>query len=79
MSFEPISRYQLIIGRREQRDELTLKIELKNEVKDRDSLADELNQKFQGICRLKIDKIDFVEPGTFPDKYQTIVDERKWD
>ncbi len=79
LSFDPVSKYQLVVSQEKRRDKLTLKIELKDEVKDRDSLADDLNTKFQSICRLKIDKIDFAERGTFPETYQTIVDERSWE
>ena len=79
LSFEPVSKYQLIVRQEKQRDELTLKIELKDEVRDRDSLANDLNTKFQDICRLKIDRIDFADRGTFPETYQTIVDERTWE
>jgi hypothetical protein len=79
MSFDSISKCQFIVNQEKQRDKLMLKIELKDEVRDRDSLANDLNTKFQSVCRLKIDKIDFAERGTFPETYQTIVDERSWE
>jgi len=79
LSFEPVSRFQMIIGRKGQRDELTLKIELKDESADRDKLADDLNKRFQDICRVKIDRIEFVERGVIPEEYQQVVDERKWE
>lgn len=79
LSLDAVSRFQILIGRTGQRDEINLKVELKEDVKDRNKLADELNQKFQDVCRVKIDKIDFVERGTFPEGYQKLVDNRKWD
>jgi len=79
LSFEPISRFQIVVGRREQRDEMTLKIELKDETIDRKKLANNLNKRFQNLCRVKIDKIEFVEKGTIPEEHQKIVDERTWD
>ncbi len=79
LSFGPVSKYQLVIRREGQRDELTLKIELKDDVRDQNRLADELNRKFQDVCRLKLDKINFVTHGTFPEKHQMIVDKRTWD
>jgi phenylacetate-CoA ligase len=79
MGFGQISRYQLIVGRRQHRDELALKAELKNTGVDTARLADDLNQKFQDICRIRIDKIDFVDPGTISEKQQGIKDERKWE
>jgi phenylacetate-CoA ligase len=81
LSFEQISKFQLLVTRREQRDEMTLKVELKHEATEEDKrrLADALNEKFQAVCRIKIDRFDFVEKGTIPEEHQTIVDERRWD
>jgi phenylacetate-CoA ligase len=79
MSFKQIAGYQLIVGRRQHRDELTLKAELESAGLDTARLANDLNQKFQDVCRIKIDKIDFVAPGTIPEKEQGIKDERKWE
>jgi len=79
LSFEPISRFQIVIGRKEQRDEMTLKVELKDEAIDRKELADNLNERFQNLCRVKIDRIEFVEKGDIPEEHQKIVDERTWD
>jgi phenylacetate-CoA ligase len=79
LSFEAVSRFQMIIGRKGQRDDLTLKIELKDESIDREKLADDLNKRFQDVCRVKIDRIEFVERGVIPEEYQQVVDERKWE
>jgi phenylacetate-CoA ligase len=75
--FDQIYRFQIHVSRTGQRDEMTLKLELK-EAADREKLANEVNRKFQNICRLKIDKVEFVEKGTIPAERQTIVDERTW-
>lgn len=79
LGFEPISQFQIVVSRREQRDEMTLKIELKDEDIDKKKLVDDLNKRFQDICRVKIDNIEFVERGNIPEKHQKIVDERTWD
>jgi len=78
-SFAPISRFQIVVRRRGQRDEMTLNIELKDEAIDRENLADDLNKRFQNLCRVKIDNIEFVKKGTIPEEYQKIVDERTWE
>ena len=78
-SFAPISRFQIVVRRRGQRDEMTLNIELKDEAIDREKLADDLNKRFQNLCRVKIDNIEFVKKGTIPEEYQKIVDERTWE
>ena len=79
MNLDTISRYQLIVNRIEQRDELTLKAELKEATIDQSKLANDLNEKFQSVCRVKIDKIEFLKSGTLPEKYQKILDEREWE
>lgn len=79
LSFQQVSKFQLVVGRKEHRDEMTLKVELQDEAIDKGKLAEELNRKFQDVCRMKIDEIEFVEKGTIPEKYQKIVDERTWE
>jgi phenylacetate-CoA ligase len=79
MSFAPVSRFQIVVGRRENRDEVTLKLELRGEAVDKAKLADDLNQKFQDTCRVKIDKIEFVSGGTIAENQPRIMDSRKWD
>lgn len=78
LGLKPISRFQIVIRRREQRDEMTLKIELKDETLDRKELGDDLNKRFQNLCRVKIDRIEFVEKGSIPDGHQKLIDERTW-
>jgi phenylacetate-coenzyme A ligase PaaK-like adenylate-forming protein len=78
LGFEPVARFQILVNRRAQRDEMTLRLELKDESADRANLAEALNRKFQDICRIKIDSIEFVAKGTIPEEQPKIVDERKW-
>lgn len=77
-SFDAISRFQIVVSRPAQRDEMTFKIELKDETIDKEKLAEALNQKFQSTCLLKADKIEFVPKGTIPEQRKTIADERVW-
>jgi len=79
LSSKSVSRFQIVVSRSGQRDEMTLKIELKDEAVDREELADDLNKRFQNLCRVKIDQIEFVEKGTIPEEHQKIVDERAWE
>jgi len=76
---DQILRYQIIIGRKAHKDEMTFNIELKDEAIDKDKLATELNNRFQNVCRVKVDKIDFVPQGTIPEEHETIVDKRTWE
>ncbi len=81
LGFEEISKFQISVTRREQRDEMTLKVELKHEATEEDKrrLARDLDKKFQDICRIKPDRVDFIKKGTIPEQYQKIVDERTWE
>jgi phenylacetate-CoA ligase len=79
MGFSQVAKYQLVVGRREHRDEMTLKCELKDKDIDQNRLAVDINNKFQDICRIKIDRIEFVVPYIITDKTQGIKDERKWE
>lgn len=74
-----VGRFQLVVTKTDQRDELTLKAELKDQSVDRDRLAQKLNERFQAACRVKIDRVEFLAAGTLPEKYQKISDERKWE
>ncbi|MBA7685822.1 Phenylacetate-coenzyme A ligase [subsurface metagenome] len=79
MSFSQVARHQLVVGRRQHRDEMTLKVELKDTSADKAKLTEGINKKFQDTCRIKIDKIEFVEQGSIPEDKQGIIDERKWE
>ncbi len=74
-----VSKFQLIVTRAGNRDMLTLKAELKDEATDRQNFVGDLNDHFQNACRVKIDAFEFITAGTLPEKYQRILDERKWD
>jgi phenylacetate-CoA ligase len=78
-SFEQISAFQIVVERKEQRDMMTFRIELKDEAVDKSQLADSLNNKFQDVCRVKADKIEFVARGTIPEEHKAIVDKRTWE
>jgi phenylacetate-coenzyme A ligase PaaK-like adenylate-forming protein len=79
MSSGIISKFQLVVTRADNRDTLTLKVELKDIITDQQKLISDLNDRFQNTCRVKIDAFEFITPGTIPEKPQKIIDERKWD
>ena len=76
--FPAISRYQVVVDRVGYRDEMTFNVELADESIDRDKFCTELQASFQDACRLRIDTINFVPPGTIPEEHKIIVDERSW-
>ena len=74
-----VARYQLVVGRQQHRDELVLKLALKDLGVDTAALSQEIDRKFQDICRIKIDRIEFVGEAEIPEKEQGIKDVRKWE
>jgi len=79
MSFSQVARYQVVVGQKDHRDEMVLKLELKDDSIDKNKLSVDINNKFQDICRIKADRIEFVTPGTIGEKEQGIKDVRKWE
>ena len=78
-SFDAVSRFQIVVSRQGNRDDLTIKLELKDSAVDRNSLAERLSAKFQDNCRVKPDRIDFVPQETIADNQPKVVDTRKWE
>lgn len=78
-SFDQISTFQIVVGRKGERDKMTFNIELKDEAIDKSQLANDLNKKFQEVCRVKADNVEFVAKGTIPEEHKTILDERTWE
>ena len=78
-SLAPVVAFQMVVGRREHRDDLTLKVELGDETVDKKQLSEALQKKFQEACRIKIDRIEFVARGAIPAEQPKIVDERTWE
>ena len=77
--FENVSKFQVVVSRKDDRDQMDLRIELKSEPADRVKLAEEIGEKIQRICRLKPDDVQYVDIGTLPPTYKVIDDIRKWE
>ena len=77
--FDQIPRFQVVVTRRGQRDEVTMNLELKEQTIDKQQLTDNLAKNFQDVCRVRLDKIEFVATGTIPEGHKLILDERTWE
>jgi phenylacetate-CoA ligase len=71
-----ISRYQLVVTRPQNRDEMILKVELTDNSVDREKLQATLEKSFKDVCKVRFDRIDFVATGSIPVSAKQIVDER---
>jgi len=76
--FPDIAKYQVIVRRPHFKDEMGLNIELTGKTADKEKLTAEVKTTFQNICRLNIDRIEFVPEGTIPDDARAIIDERTY-
>jgi phenylacetate-CoA ligase len=78
--FAEVARFQMVVTRAAERDELTLKAALKQDttVEVKGKLAEAIGKGFQDACRIKPDKIEFLAGGTLPEPYQKLVDRRVW-
>jgi phenylacetate-CoA ligase len=92
--FPEISRYQLVVTRPQNRDEMVLLLELddsrvepmrlgtsKAEMSlpiDREKLKSALDKSFRDICKVRFDSVEFVPKGTISKDAKPIVDKRKY-
>ncbi len=75
--FTEISKYQAAVTRKGYRDELTLKVELKNDNEAvRAKLTEPLMKIVTEAVRIKLDKVEYLAQGTLPQGHKLIVDER---
>ena len=70
-------KFQLVVGRMENRDVLTVRIEAPETKRGKEPLAS-FEKHFTEICTVRIDRIEEVQRGTLVEGYKLIVDERSW-
>ncbi|RLA80144.1 MAG: phenylacetate--CoA ligase family protein, partial [Deltaproteobacteria bacterium] len=76
--FEEVMRYQLVIDRKGARDELLLRVEVR-EGAEREDLVQRLTEEFPKFCRVRPDGVEILPPGSIEEGAEKIVDKRKWD
>ncbi len=75
--FPGVSRYQVVVTRREHQDELTFHVELRPDA-DRVAIESGLPAAARDVIKLR-GEVRVVPPGTIPDGAKKIDDQRKWD
>jgi phenylacetate-CoA ligase len=73
-----IGRYQVVITRKEHKDEMVFRIELKEEVSETEKLKKEVERSIRDVMKLRGD-IQFVPEGTIPEGAKKIEDLRTWE
>ena len=70
--------FQIVVTRTRHKDILTVKIDVKRTGFDRLALQAQFEKIFQEICTVKLDTVEFLEPGALKDDSKVIIDERVW-
>ena len=77
--FEALGNAQAIVTRPKTRDQVELRVELKDSSVDKEALGKEVKTAATQACRLKIDEVVFTEVGSIDASARTVVDERSWE
>ena len=76
--YPQIANYQLVLKRKEDKDEMMLRIELKEEVSQLEKLKQEIEQSIRDVMKIRGD-VQFVPKGTIPEGAKKIEDQRTWE
>ena len=77
MQFPAIAELQVVVTRPQNRDVVTVNVELK-EGASAEGIAEKLKALAQQAVRLRIDEVNFVERGSIDPSSRKIVDAREW-
>jgi phenylacetate-CoA ligase len=76
--YPQIAKYQVVVKRKEDKDEMILRIELKEEVPLSEKLKQEIEQSIRDVMKIRGD-VQFAPKGTIPEGAKKIEDQRTWD
>jgi phenylacetate-CoA ligase len=76
--FPILANYQIVVTRKGYRDEMTIYIELKEEVADKISLKRGIEKEVQEVLKVK-GEVVFSARGGIPDRAKKIDDRRIWE
>ncbi len=73
-----IAKYQVVVTRKEHKDEMTFRIELKEEIPQPEKLKEEIEKSIRDVMKVRGD-VQFVQKGTVPEGAKKIEDQRTWE
>lgn len=76
--FPIVANYQVVVTRKEYRDEMRIYVELKEEIAERETLKRRLEKEFQEVLKVK-GEVLFTVRGGIPDRAKKIDDRRIWE
>ncbi len=77
--FSQLGATQAVITRPDTRDHIRVRVELAGEAADRDALTEEVRAAVSASCRLRVDVVELVAPGSINPAARTVLDERTWE
>jgi len=76
--YPQIAKYQMLIKRKEDKDEMTFRIELKEDILQAQKLEQEIGQSIRDVMKIRGD-VQCVPKGTIPEGAKKIEDQRTWE
>lgn len=75
-----IARYQIVVSHgANYRDDMIFKVELVQEDVDKEQVSQALKKNMKEICKLTVDKVEFLPRGSFAEKYEWVLDTRTYE
>ena len=68
---------QGVVSRPQEKDHFVLRVAI-DEGTDQATAAEQISQAVQSVCRVRVDDVEFVEPGTITAESPGMVDRRDW-
>ena len=76
--FLEVANYQIVVTRKEYRDQMTIYIELREAIPDPGSLRRKVEREIEEVLKVK-GQVEFVQKGGIPDRAKKIDDRRIWE
>jgi phenylacetate-CoA ligase len=73
-----ISKYQVLVTRKEHKDEMIFRVEPKEEILHPEKFKEEIEKSIRDVMKVRGD-VQFVPKGTVPDGAKKIEDQRSWE
>jgi phenylacetate-CoA ligase len=73
-----VGRYQVVVTRKENKDELTFRMELKGDISQTENLKEAIENSIRDVMKLR-GSVELVLRGTIPEGAKKIEDQRTWD
>jgi phenylacetate-CoA ligase len=76
--FPEVANYQIVVTRKEYRDQMIMYIELKETIADQSSLKRKVEREIEEVLKVK-GQVEFIQRGGIPDRAKKIDDRRIWE